>query len=119
MDEVARVSIDQPKGRIIAQPKLGKVIDLQALNDAITGAGFTPREIEVEVTGRIENWNGRATLVVNEIERYFLEPPDKVKQIEQALGAGKKLVMLTGSATHPDAHRAHPYTIAIKTFQIR
>lgn len=116
---MARVTVDQPKGLLVVEPKPGKVIDLQALNDAIRGAGFTPKEIEVTVTGRPENWNGRATLVVNEIERYFLQPSDKVKQIEQAVGTSKKLVTLTGLATHPDAHREHPYTITVKTFLVR
>lgn len=119
MDEVASVSIDQPKGLILVQTKPGKMIDLQDLDKAITGAGFTPREIAVTVSGRVENWNGRATLVVSDTERFFLEPQEKVQQIQKAVEASKKTVSVSGVATHPDTHEEHPHTIVINTFQVR
>ncbi len=118
MDEVDSVSIDQPKGLVVLKPKPGEVIDLHDLTDAIVGSGFTPGEINVTVTGRVENWNGRLTLVVNGTERFFLATTETVEQMEAVVGT-PRLVTVSGVAAQQEAHKEHPYTIAVKTFELQ
>ena len=98
------------------RPKFGELIDLDEVKDAITGSGFTPREMEITVTGHVEDWNDWKTLLVNGTERFLLAPPDKIEELE-TLGkesAGK--VSVSGIATRDerDGHKEHPYTIQIR-----
>jgi len=119
MDDVASISLDQPNGLLRAKAKPGKMIDLDTLTAAITGTGFTPRQIQVTVTGRMEQWNGRPTLFVADEERLFLAPPEKVQEVQKALGKGHQLVTISGVASHPDEHKEHPFTVAITKFELR
>ena len=116
IDEVEEVSTDAAEGILTILPKSGELIDLDEVKDAITGSGFTPREIEITVTGHVEDWNDWKTLLVNGTERFLLAPAEKVEELE-TLGkqsAGK--VSVSGIATREerDGHKEHPYTLHIQ-----
>ena len=125
IDEVESVSTDAVEGIVLIQPMSGKLIDLDELNDAITGSGFTPREIEIEVTGVIEDWNPAPgfnwkTLLVNGTERFMLAPPEIIEELEALAEENDGSVSVSGLAVAEqpaDGHVGHPYTIDVKTFR--
>lgn len=118
LDEVDAVSLDQPNGLAVLTMKTGQVVDFHDMRDAIIGSGFTPREINVTATGRVENWNGRLTLVVHESERFFLKDDG---QLLKTVVDTPELVTVTGvAALSPednDEHQ-HPYMITVRTIGV-
>lgn len=124
IDEVESVSTNAVEGIVTIQPKSGELIDLDELHDAITGSGFTPREIEIEVTGVIEDWNPAPgfdwkTLLVNGTERFLLAPPEIIDQLEALAEENNGSISVSGIAVpdQADGHVGHPYTINVKTFR--
>jgi len=124
IDEVESVSTNAVEGIVTIQPVSGDLIDLDELNDAITGSGFTPREIEIEVTGIIEDWNPAPgfnwkTLLVNGTERFLLAPPEIIEELEASAEENDGSVSVSGFAVsdQADGHVGHPYTIPVKTFR--
>ena len=123
IDEVESVSTNAVEGIVTIRPTSGKVTDLDELNDAITGSGFTPRAIEIEVTGLIEDWSPAPgfdwkTLLVNGTDRYLLAPAEIIEELEALAEENNGSVSVSGLvvADQADSHVGHPYTIEVKTF---
>ncbi|MBI4521504.1 MAG: heavy-metal-associated domain-containing protein [Gemmatimonadetes bacterium] len=114
IDEVADVSVDQPKGLAVVTVKPGRVPDFHQMRQAILDSGFTPRAFNVTATGRIETWNGRLTLVVPENERFLLT--DEARLLGAVVGTPQPVTVTGVAAPSPeegDRHHQHPFTIAV------
>lgn len=113
IDEIAAVSVDQPKGQAVVEVKPGQVPDFHEMREAVRDSGFTPRDFNVIATGRVEHWNGRLTLVVPENERFFLD--DQAQLLASVVGTRQSVTVTGVAAPSPeddDGHR-HPFTIAV------
>ena len=109
IDEVENVSTDAAQGIVTIRPRSGDLIDLGDIKDAITGSGFTPKEIEITVTGNLEDWNGWKTLLVNGTERFLLAPPERIEELEEMAAGNAGIVSVSGVATREegDGHKEH------------
>ena len=114
IDEIDSVSIDQPRGLAVVTMNPGEVVDFYEMTEAVIDSGYTPRGINITATGRVELWNGRLTLVIEESERFFLNDEDQ--QLTTVTDT-PQLVTVTGvAAVSPedaDGHK-HPFTIAVE-----
>ena len=117
IDEIEDVATDAVEGIVTIRPKSGQLVDLDDLHDAITGSGFTPREIEITVTGKVEDWNGFTTLLVNGTERFLLAPHEKIEEVESLaeLGAGKVSISGLAAREERDGHQEHPFTLSVRS----
>ena len=117
IDEIATVSVDQPKGQAVIEVKPGQVPDFHEMRAAIRDSGFTPRDFNVTATGRVEHWNGRLTLVVPENERFFLD--DQAQLLASVVGTTQSVTVTGVAAVSPDddAGHQHPFTITVAGVQ--
>lgn len=119
---VKGVKIYVDRGRAELTVAEGESVDFSAIEDAIKKGGYTPRDIWVEATGRIEQWNGQPALVIPENDvKFLLAENDHLRKLNDALSGQKdRSVFIAGKLEkqNPRGHHGHPYTLIIERFEL-
>lgn len=117
----ATIHIDDGRAELILIE--GHPLDLDVIEETIKKGGYTPRDIWIEATGRIELWNGQPAFVILENEAKFLLTEDETFQRLNRLLAGQKgrAVRIWGKLEKqmPAGHHGHPHTLTLERFEIR
>ena len=117
IDEIDSVSVDLARGLAAIAVMPGQVPDFHEVRETVLDSGFTPRNFNVVATGRVENWNGRLTLVVPENERFFLN--DSQQRLDAVAGTAGSVTVHGVAALSPeddDGHQ-HPFTITVRDIE--
>ncbi|RMG52270.1 MAG: copper chaperone [Acidobacteria bacterium] len=116
------VKIYVDRGRAELTVAEGESVDFSAIEDAVKKGGYTPRDIWVEATGRVEQWNGRPALVIPENDvKFLLAENDHLRKLNDALSSRKdRSVFIAGKLDKQDSrgHHGHPYTLIIERFEL-
>ncbi len=110
-------------GRAELQVKPGAPVALEEIAPTVKKAGYTVREIKVEVTGRLADWNDRPALAIDETgEKFLLNGNDQVKRLREAAGAkvanARVTVIATVEHATPPQHHGHPVTLRVEKFSV-
>jgi copper chaperone CopZ len=116
----AKIYIDD--GRAELTVTKGQPLDFNAIEQAVKKGGYTPRDIAIEATGRVEQWNGRPAFVIPENNvKLSLAENDNLQKLTGALaGQAGRAVTIAGKLQKqaPGGHHGHPYTLIIEHFQM-
>jgi len=124
IEGVENVKVYVDAGRAELQLKPRTAVALEDIPPTVKQAGYTPREIRIEATGRLLDWNGALALSVEPGNTRFLLGENKKRQElhaslkEQATGA---LVTISGLIRQeaPENHHGHPWTLYVERFEVK
>ena len=121
IDGVGSVSINIDKAVAELQSKKAESIVFEGLNEAVTDAGFTPRQITAIVVGVVEELGD--FVVLKNIGSDFmlvLNENEKLRELRSKLQDSEKQVRVEGILTYvaPEGHDNHPYTLTIERFEV-
>ncbi len=96
---------------------------LEEIAPAVKRAGYTAREIRIEATGRLVDWNGSPALALEGTdEKLLLNGSDVLKRLRQDLKAKGDSAKVTAVGTleelMPAEHHGHPVTLRLEKFSI-
>ena len=113
IDAMAELAIEVDDGLAIITPVQGKRVEIGELPDAVKKAGFTPREIRVEATGRLEDLEGQLTFVAEDgTPLLLLQPNDVSASLSSGDGALYRITGLVVSKDKEEPAGDHP-TLAL------
>ena len=123
VEGVRDVKVFLDAGRAELKFKEGVPVGLEEIGPAIKRAGYTPREIRMEATGRLGDWNGNPALFVEgNREKLLLNGSDLLKRLRQDLKAKGDSAKVTAVGTleqvMPAEHHGHPVTLHLEKFNI-
>lgn len=121
--------IDLKEGTAQLIPNEGQHIDIDEVKAAVKAGGFTPREVEVALTGQFIDWNGIPALSIistssegKEVKTiYVLEDNLQLKQLKASVNSSGQRIFVTGKASEapPLGHTdRHPYMVDIESFYV-
>lgn len=117
----AKVYVDG--GRAELTVKNGQSVDFDAIEEAVKKGGYTPRDISIEATGRVEQWNGRPTFVISDNdEKLLLASGENLSKLSSSLGdqTGRSVTIVGKlQKQQPGGHHGHPHTLVIERFEVR
>ena len=124
VEGVRDVKVFVDAGKAELQFKKGVPVGLEEIGPAVKRAGYTPREIRIEATGRLEDWNGSPALFVDgNGEKLLLNGSDVLKRLRQDVKAkgdsAKVTVVGTLERVIPAEHHGHPLTLRLEKFNIQ
>ncbi len=124
IEGVEDVKVYLDAGRVDLKFKQGVAVALEDIPPTIKQAGYTPREIRVEATGRLLDWNGRPALSVEPgSTRFLLAENETLQQIRTILkGQGSDRLVTTWGRIQqegPEKHHGHPFTLYVERFEVR
>ena len=115
----AIINID--KGVAKLKGKKDESIVVEGLKDAVTDAGFTPRQITAIVVGAVEEHGDFVVLKnIGSDFMFVLKENEQLLELRSKLQNTKKQVRVEGVLTYvaPEGHDNHPYTLTIEQFEI-
>ena len=118
---VGKIEINVKEGTatLIAGP--GASVDIEALEEAVSKAGFTPRGIHVTARGVVKTQNDRPVFAVAGTDILFLFERNQqfTDLLAQAPGPATQ-VQVAGNLLIASAenHTGHPYSIAMEGFKV-
>ena len=123
VEGVRDVKVYVDAGRAELQFKKGVSASLEEIVPAVKRAGYTPREIRVEATGWLVDWNGSPALALEGTdEKLLLNGSDVLKRLRQDLKEQGDSAKVTAVATleqlMPAEHHGHPVTLRLEKFSI-
>ena len=121
IEGVQDVKVYVDAGRAELLIKQAVPVALEDIEPAVKNAGYTPREITVEASGRLVDWNGQPALTVERTgEGFLLNGTDAVTKLRAALGVKGKGATVTVigrlEKVTPPAHHGHPVTLRLERF---
>ncbi len=123
VEGVRDVKVLVDAGRAELQFKKGVPVGLEEIGPAVKRAGYTSREIRIEATGRLGDWNGSPALFVEgNGEKLLLNGSDVLKRLRQDVKAKGDTAKVTAVGTleqvMPAEHHGHPVTLHLQKFNI-
>ncbi|MBI1922609.1 heavy-metal-associated domain-containing protein [Candidatus Poribacteria bacterium] len=124
LSAVQESTINIKEGTVALFPKEGRHIELDDVKEAVEKGGFTAREIQVALVGKLMELNGETLLRIVSTDKegqkdeakYLLKKNDQLKQLLASVKAPDGEVFIAGKAVKetPHQHHDHPYTITIE-----
>jgi len=121
IDGVGKVKINIDKGIAILINKQGESISVERLNDVVSDAGFTSRQITAKVVGTIDNHDGALVLRNRNSDFMFiLYKNDQLQKLRKEIENLKNQIRVEGLLAYvvPQEHHGHPYTLTIERFEV-
>ncbi len=123
VEGVRDVKVFVDAGKAELQFKKNVPAGLEEIGPAVKRAGYTPREIRIEATGRMVDWNGSPALALEGTdEKLLLNGSDVLKRLQQDVESKGKTAKVTavGTLEHlmPAEHHGHPVTLRLEKFNI-
>lgn len=117
----AKVYVDG--GRVDLTVKNGQSVDFDAIEEAVKKGGYTPRDIWLEATGRVEQWNGQPAFVISDSDgKLLLAAGENLSKLSSSLAdQTARSVTIAGKLQkqQPGGHHGHPHTLVIERFEVR
>ena len=121
---VRESTINIKKGTVTLFQKEERHIKIDAVKKAVESGGFTPREIRVELVGKLVEWNGKTALSIASTDekgrkdetKYLLKANEQLKKLKASMKSPDESLFIAGKVVKetPDKHTDHPYTIIIE-----
>ena len=123
VEGVRDVKVFVDAGRAELQFKKNVPAGLEEIGPAVKRAGYTPREIRIEATGRMVDWNGSPALALEGTdEKLLLNGSDVLKRLRQDVKAKGDSAKVTAVGTleqlMPAEHHGHPVTLRLEKFNV-
>ncbi len=119
VEGVGKVEINVKEGVAALQNKKGKSIAVEDLESVVKDAGFTPRDVNATVVGKLAQSDDTPIFLTDGSEVEFILKENEQLQKLLTTGSGK-LLKITGLLTHetPEGHHAHPFTLIVEKFEV-
>ena len=118
---VGKVEINVKEGMATLTAGSGASVDIEVLEEAVSKAGFTPREIRVTARGIAKTEGDTPALVVAGTDIVLMfESDERFGELRQTAPGPTTEVRVTGALRKvpSEGHAGHPYSIAIERFEV-
>jgi len=118
---VESVDVSLEKGEADMKLQPGNQVRIEKVRDIIRANGFTPKDAEATIAGRLTERNGKPALAVSGSDLVYLladSPSTKGKTDELFKSAKDKNVVVTGRAPETAKNPQGPFTLQVESFKV-
>ena len=118
---VGKVAINVKEGTATLTAGSGASVDIEVIEEAVSKAGFTPREIRVTARGVVKTEGDTPVFAVAGTDILLIfESDERFRELRRQAPGPATEVRVTGALrkASSEEHAGHPYSIAIEKFEI-
>ena len=117
--EKLEIKVDEGIAKITV--KKGKSLAINGVKKAVKDGGFTPREISITVTGKLNEQNEQTVLTIPDSRQFFfLVPNEQLSKVEEMLDGKDRTLKLTGKVEKRKVEKSEnsSHILTIKHFEV-